>query len=75
MWLSHRDLAQLMTKSLVSDVPFGIYYGLSRNRTTFWDISSTERELGYAPRDDGYAVATPVVRRALRSLRRLAGGR
>ena len=51
-WLSHRDLAQLVGRSLASNVPFGIYYGVSANRGAFWDISNARRELGYEPIDD-----------------------
>lgn len=52
-WLSHRDLVQLVRKSLLSDVVFGIYYGVSRNTGRFWDISNARRDLGYEPIDDG----------------------
>ncbi len=52
-WLSHRDLLQLVRRSLAADVKFGIYYGVSNNRRRFWDISDAERELGYHPEDDG----------------------
>jgi nucleoside-diphosphate-sugar epimerase len=51
-WLSHRDLAQLVRKSLSTDVKFGIYYGVSNNAKRFWDISNAEAELGYHPEDD-----------------------
>ncbi len=51
-WLSHRDLAQLVKKSLMADVKFGIYYGVSKNAKRFWDISNAESELGYRPEDD-----------------------
>ena len=51
-WLSHRDLVQLVKKSLSVVKPFGIYYGVSNNRGRFWDISNAERELHYHPRDD-----------------------
>ena len=51
-WLSHRDLLQLVRKSLLSDVTFGIYYGVSANKNRFWDISNVEREIGYHPEDD-----------------------
>ncbi len=51
-WLSHRDLLQLVKCSLLADVGFGIYYGVSNNRGRFWDISDAERELGYHPQDD-----------------------
>jgi len=51
-WLSHRDLAQLVRKSLEAEVKFGIYYGVSNNKRRFWDISNAEAELGYHPEDD-----------------------
>ena len=51
-WLSHRDLVQLVRKSLTADVKFGIYYGVSNNAKRFWDISNAEAELGYHPEDD-----------------------
>ncbi|MGZ6317280.1 MAG: NAD-dependent epimerase/dehydratase family protein [Anaerolineales bacterium] len=51
-WLSHRDLVQLIRRSLLADVHFGIYYGVSNNTNRFWDISDAEHELGYHPQDD-----------------------
>jgi len=51
-WLSHRDLIQLVEKSLSAEVPFGIYYGVSNNTGRFWDISNAEKELGYQPIDN-----------------------
>lgn len=51
-WLSHQDLVQLVRCSLMADVGFGIYYGVSNNRKRFWDISDARRDLGYEPRDD-----------------------
>ena len=51
-WLSHRDLIQLVEKSLFSKVLFGIYYGISDNKGKFWDISNTKKELGYKPKDN-----------------------
>lgn len=55
IWLSHRDLVQLVEKSLASDVTFGIYYGISNNKDAFWDISNARADLGFAPEDDGSA--------------------
>jgi hypothetical protein len=52
MWLSHRDLVQLVEKSLSANVVFGIYYGISNNKGAFWDISNARDELGFAPEDD-----------------------
>ncbi len=51
-WLSHRDLIQLVKRSLEADVKFGMYYGVSNNKKRFWDISEAERDLGYHPEDD-----------------------
>lgn len=51
-WLSHRDLIQLVEKSLFSKVLFGIYYGVSDNKGRFWDISNAKKELGYKPKDN-----------------------
>jgi nucleoside-diphosphate-sugar epimerase len=55
IWLSHRDLVQLVEKSLSSDVTFGIYYGISNNKDAFWDISNARADLGFVPADDGSA--------------------
>jgi len=52
VWLSHRDLVQLVEKSLTTNVVFGIYYAISNNKGAFWDIANARVELGYAPLDD-----------------------
>ena len=54
-WLSHRDLLQLVSKSLDSNIVFGIYYGMSNNTGGFWDITNARLELGYDPQDDAAA--------------------
>lgn len=51
-WLSHRDLVQLVRKSIEAAVDFGIYYGVSDNTGRFWDKASAEAELGYSPADN-----------------------
>ena len=51
-WLSHRDLVQLVKKSLLAEVRFAIYYGVSNNRKRFWDISNAIAEIGYQPEND-----------------------
>jgi len=51
-WLSHRDLVQLVDKSLVAKVGFGIYFGVSDNKGRFWDIENAKKDLGYRPQDD-----------------------
>jgi nucleoside-diphosphate-sugar epimerase len=56
IWLSHRDLIQLIEKSLTTNVKFGIYFGISNNKDAFWDISNARAELGFEPVDDGSTV-------------------
>jgi nucleoside-diphosphate-sugar epimerase len=53
IWLSHRDLVQLVEKSLSTNVTFGIYFGISNNQGAFWDISNARADLGFEPVDDG----------------------
>ena len=53
LWISPRDLAQLMGLCLESARPFGIYNGTSNNRQqNHWDLQTARDELGYAPQDD-----------------------
>lgn len=53
IWLSHRDLIQLVEKSLNTKIKFGIYFGISNNKDAFWDIDNARDELGFEPVDDG----------------------
>lgn len=53
-WLSPRDLAQLVWRSIESThVRFGIYYGVSGGSHLKWDLANAAEELGYRPQDDG----------------------
>lgn len=54
IWLSHRDLIQLVKRSILSNVGFGIYYGVSNNTGRFYDISNVEKAIGYKPQDDAF---------------------
>src|SRR4030095_10597131 len=56
IWLSHRDLVQLVEKSLTTNVPFGIYYGISNNKAAIYDLTNARYELGFVPVDDASAV-------------------
>ncbi|MGE5375654.1 MAG: NAD-dependent epimerase/dehydratase family protein [Bacteroidota bacterium] len=56
IWLSHRDLVQLVEKSLLTNVPYGIYYGISNNKGAFYDLTNARDELGFVPLDDASAV-------------------
>ena len=54
-WLSHRDLVQLTERAILAKESFpgfGIYYGISNNRRSFWSIENALKELGYSPKDD-----------------------
>ena len=54
MFLSHRDAAQLIERSIdaPSSVGYGIFYGMSNNTLRIHEIESAERILGYRPQDD-----------------------
>ncbi len=53
-WLSPRDLAQLVWRSIEAEhIQFGIYYGVSGGGEKKWDLTSTREQLGYEPQDDG----------------------
>ena len=63
-WLSHSDLVQLIEKSLTarnSFPGFGIYYGVSNNARSFWDISNARTELGYHPGDDASRFSMKII--------------
>ena len=53
LWLSHRDAAQLIQKSIDAppSVGFAVVNGESDNALSIWDIETTRRVLGYEPQD------------------------
>jgi uronate dehydrogenase len=52
-WCSHRDLAQLVQKSIDAEgLKFAIFYGISGNTRRFWDIRNAQELVGYQPQDD-----------------------
>ena len=57
MWLSPRDLCDLVASSLQAQVPYGIYYGTSKNTRRLWDLGPAMKDLGYNPVDDSEAFA------------------
>ena len=64
-WLSPDDLARLVSGALLSDVRFGIYYGVSNNTRRQWSIENARLDLGYEPADDSEQyVVEPVEVRA-----------
>lgn len=52
LWISARDLAQVVRLALESHRRFGIYNATSNNSTREWDLQTTRDELGFAPVDD-----------------------
>lgn len=53
LWISARDLAQLVGLCLETPRQFGIYNGTSNNtQQRHWDLQTARDELGYAPQDD-----------------------
>ena len=57
-YISARDLNQLIVRAIETpDVPFAIVHGISNNRVKRLDLAETIRLLGYAPQDDGFAIA------------------
>lgn len=61
LWLSHRDAAQLMQKSIdaPTSVGFTIVNGESDNSLGIWDIETTRQVLGYTPQDGAREDWTP----------------
>ena len=51
VWLSERDCVQLIEKSLLTEEPWVLVYGISNNPRRFWDIEHARRVLGYDPQD------------------------
>jgi nucleoside-diphosphate-sugar epimerase len=53
LWISARDLAQLIGLCLETPRKFGIYNGTSNNtQQRHWDLQTARDDLGYAPQDD-----------------------
>lgn len=49
--ISPRDFVQLVRKSIRSNKPFGIYFGISNNPGGYLDISNAVKDLDYQPQD------------------------
>ncbi len=56
-WVSYADLSHLFDRCIEApDIGFAVAHGVSNNRFTAMDLSSTRRLLGYEPKDDAYAI-------------------
>ncbi len=51
MWISNRDMAQLIHRSLETYIGYGIFYGVSENTPRIFDLAETKEKLGYEPED------------------------
>lgn len=52
IWISPRDLTQIITKSIRADVPFAIFFAISNNATRTWDYSNANELVGYEPQNN-----------------------
>lgn len=53
-WLSRRDTARLIDSCLADEsVTFDIFYGVSDNDRSWFDIDPAKKKLGYSPKDSG----------------------
>lgn len=53
IWCSPRDLAQLVSKCLVTeDLGFQIFHAVSKNQQGYLDFSNARKQVGYYPQDD-----------------------
>jgi nucleoside-diphosphate-sugar epimerase len=51
-WFSHDDVEQMVRCCIeAKDIKFGVYYGVSGNSHAVWDLSNSQRDLGYRPKD------------------------
>jgi nucleoside-diphosphate-sugar epimerase len=51
-WCSPRDLAQLMVKSIETDIPFAVFFGISKNTGCYRDTSNARDLVGFDPQDN-----------------------
>ena len=58
LWISARDLGQIVQLSIETSRRFGIYNATSNNAAAQWDLGKARSELGYAPVDDVSTIAT-----------------
>jgi NAD+ dependent glucose-6-phosphate dehydrogenase len=62
MWLSNRDLCQAMERAVLAEgVGFAVLNLMSDNPGMRWDIETTKRTIGYAPRDGAAPAMTDAV--------------
>lgn len=62
VWLSPRDLADLVTGAIEADVRWGTYFGISANTRGRWRTDTATRDLRYSPVDDAERFASELAR-------------
>jgi NAD+ dependent glucose-6-phosphate dehydrogenase len=68
MWLSNRDLCHAMERAVLDDhVGFAVLNLMSDNPGMRWDIQTTKRTIGYAPRDGAAPLLTKTIEQDERS--------
>jgi len=72
MWLSDHDLSHGMERAVLAEgIDFAVLNLMSDNPGMRWDIETTRRLIGYAPRDGAAAVLTDDIRRREDAARRM----
>ncbi len=72
MWLSDHDLCHGMERAVLAEgIDFAVLNLMSDNPGMRWDIETTRRLIGYAPRDGAAAVLTDDIRRQEDAARRM----
>jgi nucleoside-diphosphate-sugar epimerase len=61
MWISPRDMAHLVRRSMEAQIGFGVYYGLSDNTRRVWDFENARTEIGYEPQDNSELFAADIL--------------
>jgi UDP-glucose 4-epimerase len=70
MWLSNRDLCQAMERAVLAEgVGFAVLNLMSDNPGMRWDIETTRRTIGYAPRDGHATELTAAMQDAAQTAR------
>ncbi len=60
MWLSPRDMGQLIRRCPGAAVRFGLYYDVSDNTRSQWNLENARREPGYEPQNDSEVFAADI---------------
>ncbi len=59
LWLSHRDLAQIVDLSIQTRHPYAVVYATSDNKWKIFSLAQAQKLLGYKPEDRAGEEWTP----------------